>query len=120
VNIFTKYLDSVSKLNAQAGSIEQKVGDFYASGMDSAMIEKRGYDPVKPYLEKIDSIKDAKGIMQFANELQLENGNPIYGQAVGADEKNSSMNIAIYFQAGLGLPDRDYYFKTDSANQKNS
>jgi len=111
-------LDSVSSLNAKAGSIEQKVGDFYASGMDSAMIEKRGYDPVKPYLEKIDSIKDADGIMQFANELQLENGNPIYGQAVGADEKNSSMNIAIYFQAGLGLPDRDYYFKTDTANQK--
>ena len=111
-------LDSVSKLNAQEGSIEQKVGDFYASGMDSATIENRGYDPVKPYLQKIDSIKDAKGIMQFVNELQLENGNPIYGQAVGADEKNSSMNIAIYFQAGLGLPDRDYYFKTDTANQK--
>jgi putative endopeptidase len=110
-------LDSVSKGDQKNGSIAQQVGDLYASGMDSATIEQRGYDPVKPYLQQIDSIRDAKNIMQFATKLQLENGNPLFGQAVGPDDKNSSMNIAIYFQTGLGLPDRDYYFKTDAANQ---
>jgi putative endopeptidase len=111
-------LDSVSKGDQKAGSIEQKVGDFYASGMDSATIEQRGYDPVKPYLQQIDSIKDAKDIMHFSTMLQLENSNPLFGQAVGPDDKNSSRNIAVYFQTGLGLPDRDYYFKADAETQK--
>ncbi|MEP6684430.1 MAG: M13 family metallopeptidase [Parafilimonas sp.] len=111
-------LDSVSKGDQPAGSIGQKVGDFYASGMDSIAIENRGYDPVKPYLQKIDSINDAAGIMAFVSQLQLENDNPIIGQSVAADDKNSSMNIAVYFQSGLGLPDRDYYFKTDAQTQQ--
>lgn len=111
-------LDSISKKEQKAGSIEQKVGDFYAAGLDSAAIEKRGYEPVKPYLQKIDAIKNAKDVMAFANELELENNNSLYTQYVGADEKNSSVNIAVYIQSGIGLPDRDYYFKTDTATQK--
>lgn len=111
-------LDSVSKGDQKPGSLEQKVGDLYASGMDSIAIERRGYDPIKPYLAKIDSIKDANGILQYAEHLQLENGNPLFGQAVAADDKNSAMNIAVYYQTGLGLPDRDYYFKTDAETQK--
>jgi putative endopeptidase len=111
-------LDSVSALHAKKGSLEQQVGDFYASGMDSATIEKRGYDPVKPYLQKIDSIKDVAGIMQFVTWYQLEDGNPIFSQSVEPDQKKSSINITVYYQAGLGLPDRDYYFKPDPATQK--
>lgn len=111
-------LDSVSKLNASKGSVEQQVGDYYASGMDSVTIEGRGYDPLKPYLQQIDSIKDAKGIMRFVSLMQLQYSNPLFGQGIGADDKNSSMNIAQYFQGGLGLPDRDYYYKTDEATKK--
>ena len=51
-------LDSVSKANNTAGSIEQKLGDFYASGMDTDTINQRGYDPIKPILARIDSISD--------------------------------------------------------------
>ncbi len=111
-------LDSISKTEQKQGSIEQKVADFYASGMDSAAIEKRSYDPVKPYLQQIDALKDAKGVMEFVNQRQLENENLLFAQGVAPDEKNSSVNIALYVQSGLGLPDRDYYFKADSANQK--
>jgi len=111
-------LDSVAALKSNKGSIEQQVGDFYASGMDSTTIENRGYEPLKPSLQKIDSIKDAKGIMQYVSWLQSQNGNPIFSQSVDVDAKNSAMNTVIYYQAGLGLPDRDYYFKTDTANQK--
>ncbi|MBV9960786.1 MAG: M13 family metallopeptidase, partial [Parafilimonas sp.] len=111
-------LDSVSKGGQPAGSIEQKVGDFYASGMDSATIESRGYEPVKIYLQKIDSIKNKEDILKYVNELQLENNNPLFGLSVVPDDKNSTVYIAAFYQTGLGLPDRDYYFKTDSATQK--
>ncbi len=108
-------LDSVSHANNSAGTEAQKVGDFYASGMDSATIEKLGYEPVKPYLQSIDSIKDSKGVMEFVAGQQLENNSLLFQPFVGADEKNSTKNIAIFYQGGLGLPDRDYYFRTDPA-----
>ena len=110
-------LDSVSKAANPAGSIEQQVGDFYASGMDSATIEKAGYEPVKVYLQKINEIKDVKGILQFTVEAVKLNNSSLIGQYIGPDEKNSMVNIACYAQTGLGLPDRDYYFKTDDATQ---
>jgi putative endopeptidase len=108
-------LDSVSKATNTAGSIEQKVGDMYASGMDSAAIEKAGYDPVKPYLQKIASIKDTKGVLDFTAEQTTMNNSSLLSLFVGADEKNSAVNITVFIQAGLGLPDRDYYFKNDAA-----
>ncbi len=108
-------LAEVSKGGQKQGSIEQQVGDFYASGMDSATIEKLGYDPVKPYLQKVAAFTDAKSIMRFEAESQTENDNYIAAMYVAPDDKNSSMNIASFVQTGLGLPDRDYYFKTDAS-----
>jgi len=99
----------------QAGSIEQKIGDLYASGMDSLTIEKLGYEPVKPYLQQIDAINDVPGIMRFVAEQQAEYTMLLFDQSVGPDEKNSRMNIAIYYQGGLGLPGKEYYTKTDTA-----
>lgn len=106
-------LDSVSKSSNADGSIEQKLGDFYASGMDTNTINKRGYDPVKPILARIDSITNVASLIQFvANEAKAYN-NSVIGFYVGADNKNSSLNIAHLYQTGIGLPDRDYYFNTD-------
>lgn len=108
-------LEEVSKGSNPDGSIEQKVGDFYASGMDSVTIEKRGYEPIKPTLQEIDGIKDTKGLVAFVAKQQTQNEGILYAPYVAADDKNSSMNILAFYQSGLGLPDRDYYFKTDSA-----
>ena len=108
-------LDSVSTVRQPNGSIEQKVGDFYASGMDSVTIEKRGYDPIKPYLQQINAFTDVKSIMQFEEHVQKDGFGYIAAIGIGPDEKNSNMNIAGFGQTGLGLPDRDYYFKTDAA-----
>lgn len=106
-------LESVSKGQFPAGSVEQKVGDFYASGMDTITIEKRGYEPIKRTLSRIESIRDVKSLMSFvAEEIKVGNGS-IMSFGVGPDDKNSSMNIAHSYQTGIGLPDRDYYFKTD-------
>ncbi|MBV4355784.1 M13 family metallopeptidase [Pinibacter aurantiacus] len=109
---------SVADGKQKEGSIEQKVGDFYLSGMDSTTIEGRGYDPVKPTLQQVFSLTGAKDIMKFVAEQHTLNNNLLFNQGFGADDKNSSMNIAVYSQGGLGLPERDYYFKTDAATQE--
>jgi len=111
-------LDSAAATNNTKGSIEQKVGDFYASGMDTATINKRGYDPIKPFLQQIDAIKNSNDVMQFVAQ-QWTSYNPLLiGQTVGPDDKNSTKNLVVYSQSGLGLPDRDYYFKSDPGTEQ--
>jgi putative endopeptidase len=108
-------LDSISQSKNPEGSIAQKVGDFYASGMDTVTIDKRGYAPIKPLLAKIEAISDLSSLMNFVvNQVKVDNSS-IIGFGVSPDEKNSSINIAQIYQTGLGLPDRDYYFKSDSS-----
>lgn len=108
-------LDSVSKAKNVPGSIEQKIGDFYASGMDTATINQRGYSPLKTLLAGIDSISNINSIIKYAaNEVKTETSS-ILGFYVGPDNKNSNLNIAHLYQTGIGLPERDYYFKTDSS-----
>ena len=109
-------LDSISKANNTAGTVEQKVADFYASGMDSATIDKRGYEPLKPYLQKISAIKNTADVLTYITSLQKENKGILFNAGVGSDDKNSAMNIIAFSQGGLGLPDRDYYFKKDTAS----
>lgn len=108
-------LDSISTASNPAGSIAQKVGDFYAAGMDTATINKRGYEPVKPILERIEAISDLASLLKVVAEEQQAGDGSIVGFYVGPDDKNSRMNIAQFYQTGTGLPERDYYFKTDSS-----
>lgn len=108
-------LDSISKSDNPAGSAVQKVGDFYASGMDSVTIDKRGYAPIKPVLAKIEAIKDLPSLMNFVVDEEKAGNSSIIGFGVSPDDKNSKMNIAQIYQTGIGLPDRDYYFKSDSS-----
>ncbi|HVG13321.1 MAG TPA: M13 family metallopeptidase [Chitinophagaceae bacterium] len=107
-------LDSVAKAENTAGSIEQKLGDYYASGMDTATIDKRGYEPIKPLLARIDSIADVASIMKFAATEAKALNTSFLAFHVSPDNKNSSLNIAHIYQTGIGLPERDYYFKTDA------
>jgi putative endopeptidase len=106
-------LDSVSKANNPAGSIEQKLGDFYASGMDTNMVNQLGFDPIKPVLASIDSIRNLTALMKFVATETMKNNTSFLAFGVGPDDKNSNLNIAHIYQTGIGLPERDYYFKTD-------
>jgi len=109
-------LDSVSQTQHPNGSNEQKVGDFYASGMDTIAINQRGYEPIKPILARIDAISDLPSLMKFvADEMKADNRS-IISFGIAPDNKNGNMNIAHVYQAGIGLPERDYYFKTDSSS----
>ncbi|NSL85195.1 M13 family metallopeptidase [Chitinophaga sp. Mgbs1] len=108
-------LDSVSKSNNPSGSLEQKIGDFFASGMDTSIINQRGFEPLKPGLQQINDIRSIADMLTFiAEETKLSNTSLIDLQ-VAPDQENSSMNMGHIGQTGIGMPDRDYYFKTDTA-----
>ncbi|NCT94141.1 MAG: M13 family metallopeptidase [Chitinophagaceae bacterium] len=108
-------LDAVSaRKDLAKGSKEQKVGDFYASGMDSIAIDKAGYDPLKPMLAKIDAVQNSTALMDLLAASFPEGDGDLIGMYVGADERNSTKNILILYQTGLSLPEKDYYTKTDS------
>ncbi|HRG80083.1 MAG TPA: M13 family metallopeptidase [Cyclobacteriaceae bacterium] len=111
-------LDSVAQSKNPVGSIEQKVGDFYASGLDTVAINKRGYEPIKPLLARIDAITDVPSLLKVVAEEQKVGDGSIIGFYVGPDDKKSTVNIAQFYQTGIGLPERDYYFKTDSSTLK--
>jgi len=111
-------LEEAAAANAAAGTVQQKVGDMFASGMDTVTIQKLGYDPVKPALKQIEGINDLQGLLNFVATQNTLGNQLLIGQYVAADDKNSTKNIVVYYQAGIGLPDRDYYFKTDAATQK--
>lgn len=108
-------LDSVSKSGNPAGSIEQKIGDFFASGMDTGTINQRGFEPLKAGLQRIDAITSIADMLTFiAEEAQLSNLSLIDFQ-ISPDQENSKMNMGHISQTGIGLPDRDYYFGTDTS-----
>ena len=108
-------LDSVSTTNNSGGSLEQKVGDFYRSGMDTMAINKRGYEPIKPLLARIDAVTDVPSLLTLVTDEQKIGNRSILGFYVGPDQKKSTINIVQFRQTGIGLPERAYYFKTDSS-----
>lgn len=106
-----------SDKSAAAGSVAKRVGDFYAAGMDSVAIEKRGAAPVMPYLESIAAAKDKQELISKANDLRvLSAGGGFFGFFVGQDRKNVERMIPQLAQGGTTLPDRDYYLKNDAKN----
>ena len=109
-------LDSVSKASNPGGSIEQKLGDYYASGMDTVTINQLGYDPIKPLLARIDSIRDVSSLIKFVAEEATTGNTSFIAFYVRADNKNSNLNIGHIYQTGISLPERDYYFKTDASS----
>ena len=106
-------LEDVSKGDFSKGSIEQKLGDFYASGMDTITINKRGIEPIKPILNRVDAITNVSEVMQYVAN-QIKSGDySLISPYISQDQANSSINMVHFSQTGIGLPDRDYYFKTD-------
>ena len=111
-------LDEIIKKDHDKGSNEQKIGDLYQSGMDTLAIEKLGYEPVKPLLAKINAVKDSKQLLSLAADGFKDGDGFLFGFYVAPDDRNSSKNMAQFAQAGLGLPNRDYYFNSDEATKK--
>ena len=90
--------------------LQKKYGDYYAACMNTDSIDKKGTDPIKPALDRVGTLKDSKGLAMLLGELaQSGDPSPVFRFGVQQDEKDSSRQIASIFQAGLSLPDRDFY-----------
>ncbi|HXD34455.1 MAG TPA: M13 family metallopeptidase [Pyrinomonadaceae bacterium] len=103
--------------NAPKGSSEQKVGDYYASCMDEAKIEAQGLKPLEPEFASIAKIKDQKTLQAYIAHLHSLGINAVFNSGSTQDFKNSAEVTEGITQSGLGLPDRDYYTKTDDRSK---
>jgi len=96
----------------------QKVGDYYASGMDEKTIEAMRTKPLQDELGKIENMKDQQDVLKEIAHLHLIGVNAFFDFGSGQDDKDSTREIAQAVQGGLGMPDRDYYTKDDDASKK--
>src|SRR5438445_2706987 len=96
----------------------QKVGDYYASGMDEKAIEAAKTKPLQDELGKIDNIKDRQDVLKEIAHLHMIGVNAFFNFGSSQDDKDSTREIANAVQGGLGIPDRDYYTKDDDASKK--
>lgn len=112
-------VDEIAKnKEAKKGSVEQKIRDFFNSGMDTNSIEKLGVRAIAPQMEAINHLKNLKEVEKEVAHLHANGVHPLFYFFAGADEKNSSMEIANLYQGGLGLPDVSYYTNDDEASKK--
>lgn len=110
--------EAAQKTDHPKGSNAQKIGDFWASGMDTTAIEKEGLNGIATELATINSITDINGLVQTSARLQTIGVETLYGLYLYQDEKNSEVYSLHLYQGGIGLPDRDYYFNTDTRTAK--
>ena len=103
---------------AAAGSEERKLGDFYGACMDEAAVEAAGIQPIQPELAKIEAIQNATSLRAELGRLQSMGVNAVFAFGSEPDRKDASQVIAAALQGGLGLPERDYYLKTDEKSVK--
>lgn len=101
---------------AKPGSDTRRIGDYFAACMDSVAAEKAGAKPLQPILTAIDGIRTQKELAQQFGWLHAHGIRGGFNFGAGPDPKRSDLTIAQAGQGGLGLPDRDYYIKTDSAS----
>ncbi len=111
-------LEEASAANAKKGTNEQKVGDFYATAMDSANIEKQGMSVIADELKMIGDIKSKDDVLAVAAQMQRKALAPMFTFYVYQDQKNSSAYIPYVDQGGLTLPDRDYYVNNDARSKE--
>ena len=118
-DMLREILEAAAKnTNAAKGSSEQKVGDFYASCMNEEKIEADGVSPLAPELERIEKIKDQRSLQTEIARLHAAGINALFRVESTQDAKNSAEVIAEVWQGGLGLPEGEYYFKTDDKSKE--
>lgn len=96
-----------------ADSDQKKAANFYSVGMDSARAEKVGLTPLQPFFDHINAISNADDLIDYIAYEETYGGGSFFGFGVQPSLKNSNINAAYLSQGGLGLPDPDYYNKTD-------
>lgn len=109
--ILKEILEESAKAYTKLGTNQQKIGDFYRSGMDSTSLNKLGAAPLKPYLKEVEALKDAKTLVQLLEKWQSKGDGILFFMYSSQDDKNSAEIVPGLWQGGLSLPDRDMYLK---------
>ncbi|MBI1807931.1 MAG: M13 family metallopeptidase, partial [Ignavibacteria bacterium] len=110
--------DAAKQTDAPKGSNMQKVGDFYASGMDSSRIEADGAKPLQEEFDRINAMNNTGDLQDEIAHLHTINARVPFVLFATQDAKKSTEVVAHLYQGGLGLPDRDYYTKEDDNSKK--
>lgn len=103
--------------NAEKGSHKQKIGDFYFTGMDSVSINKEKLNAISDELKNIQNISSISDLASAIAHLHTIGSRPLMNVYVSQDDMLSDKHAVFFWQGGLGLPDRDYYFDNDSRTQ---
>jgi len=111
-------LEAAAGAKAAPGSNEQKIGDFYASCMDTAAIDAAGAKPIEPELTQIAAIQTLADLQAETARLHRRGVGVLFRFNSIQDAKDSSQEIGAAFQGGLGLPEREYYLKQDEKSAK--
>ena len=111
--------DAFEKAHANPGKdpVLQKLGAYYGACMDEAAIDKAGTKPIQPMLATIKQIKDAKSLSAAIAKLHAAGANALFTFGPVEDSADATKSIASIDQAGLGLPDRDYYLVDNDQNR---
>jgi putative endopeptidase len=113
-DVLHKILEDAAVVKPGRPAIEQKIGDYYAACMDEKEIDAKDGTPLKAELDRIKAMEDKTGLTDTVVALFRNGTSPFFRFGSGPDAKNSTIMIADLDQGGLGLPDRDYYLKTDA------
>jgi endothelin-converting enzyme/putative endopeptidase len=111
-------LQDASKPSATRTAVEAQIGDYFYACMDEPAIEKAGAAPLKPALGEIAALKSINDLPALLARLHLEGGEMMFNFGSSQDYADSSQVIGFANAGGLGLPDRDYYVKTDAKSQE--
>lgn len=111
-------IEDMSKKQAAAGTLEQKIGTLYNKVLDSRRLNADGITPLLAYTKKIDAIRSRADIMPAVGELAHIGVNTFFNVGAEADAENSKMNLVQIYQGGLSLGQRDYYLDTDAPTLK--
>ena len=111
-------IEELSAMPHEAGSVAGKIGALYAMGLDSTKLNADGVAPIKEELAAINALATKSDVSKMVATLHKEGMAPFFALFVGADEKNSAMNIVQLYQAGIGMGDRDYYLLEDEGSAK--
>jgi len=111
-------LEEAAKPAATRSPNQQKIGDFFASCMDEAAVERAGAAPLKADLDAIAALHSAAGLPPLLGRFHLADSAALFEFGSSQDFADSSRVIAFAAAGGLGLPDRDYYLKTDAKSQE--
>src|SRR5438552_11264754 len=111
-------LEDAGKSKAAKGTNEQKIGDYYAACMDETGIESAGLSPLAGEMKRIDEINSKESFQREVAQLHTTGVRVLFRFGSAQDFKQSTQVIGELFQGGLGLPDRDYYTKTDDKSKE--